>query len=331
MKGHVRNLRRLAVPLFAGFLAFAVFSCSEREASAEPAYVSIGTGAVSGVYYPTGRVICDAVNASLRTSILRCSAEATPGSVYNVEALLTGEIDFAMVQSDVQYLAVTGKMRWSGHPAEMLRSVMSLYPELVTIIARPDAGITDIEGLRGKRVNIGAPGSGTRATWAVLEKALGFTHDDLAEAAELTPDAAADRMCAGKLDASILITGHPSKMVDAELSSCRLTLIPIGASSIDRLVAANPNYARATIPAEMYGLAIDTATFGGKTTLLTSAAVPEEIVYQFTKAMMKNLARLKAQQPSLAGLNPEDMARQSLSAPLHPGAERAYRELGLSK
>lgn len=300
-------------------------------ALAAPAFVSMGTGSVSGVYYPTGKSLCDAVNAAHGKESFRCSAEATPGSVYNVEALMSGEIEFAMVQSDVQHLAVAGEARWSNHPASKLRSVMSLYPELLTIVARPDAGISDIEGLKGKRVNIGAPGSGTRATWDELSHALGITKGDLGEAYELTPDAAADRMCSGKLDASVLIVGHPSKMVDSELAACHLTLVQASGEKIAQLIASKPYYVASSIPASMYGLPGDTATFGTKATLMTSSDVPDEVVYDFTKAVMQNLERLKLQQPSLANVKPEDMPRQSLSAPLHPGAERAYRELGLYK
>ena len=315
----------------AAVLTSLVFPGSCHEAFAEPAFVSMGTGPVSGLYYPTGRAICEAVNAAVGKSVLRCSVEATPGSVYNVEALASGEVEFALVQSDVQFFAVNGEIRWQGRPVDKLRSVMSLYPELLTIVARPDAGISGIEGLKGKRVNIGAPGSGTRATWDQLEVSLGMTRKDLAEATELKPEAAAERLCANKLDASLLIVGHPSKMVESELAACGLTLVAVSGPKIDKLVATRPYYVGASIPAAMYGLPGDISTFGGKTTLLTSADVPDDIVYELTKSVMDSLEKLKIQQPSLAGLKPSDMVQQSLIAPLHPGAARAYRELGLLK
>lgn len=326
----VQGLFRLGARLvFGSVIGLAGFGGLASSASAEATFVSMGTGAVSGVYYPTGRSICSIVNAAMGKDNFRCSAEATPGSVYNVEALLSGEIEFALVQSDVQYLAVKGDRRWRGHPAKKLRAVMSLYPELLTIVARADAGISDIEGLKGKRVNIGAPGSGTRATWDEVEHALGLTRRDLSEATELTSEAAADRLCSGELDASVLIVGHPSKMVASELSACHLTLVPASGQKIDKLIADKPYYIASSIPASMYGLASDTATFGSKATLLTSADVPDEVVYEFTKAVIQNLDRLKAQQPSLKEVRLGDMVRQSLSAPLHPGAEKVYRELGL--
>jgi TRAP transporter TAXI family solute receptor len=293
-------------------------------------FLSFGTGPLSGLYYPTGEAICALVNGSKADRPLRCSVEATPGSVYNIETLATGEEEFALVQPDVQFFAVKGEGRWQGKPVSTLRSVMSLYPELVTLIARPDAGIASVADLKGKRINIGAPGSGTRATWDVLKAALGITEDDLAEAAELKPDAAAERLCANTLDASLMIVGHPSRMVDAELRACRLTLVPVDGPAIDALVAARPYYVKGVIPAADYGLPADTPSFGGRTTLVTTSNVPDEVVYEFTRTIMKDLAKLK-KLPILAGLDPQTMVTQSLTAPLHPGAERAYRELGLLK
>ena len=318
--------------LFTTAIAAMLLACGipATQAVAAPRFVSLGTGPVSGLYYPTGQALCDLVNRGGSSAPVRCSVEATPGSVYNVGALASGEEEFALVQPDVQYFAYKGERRWQDQPVANLRSVMSLYPELVTLIARPDSGITSLESLKGKRVNIGAPGSGTRATWDVLKAAIGISEKDLAEAAELKPDAAAERMCANTLDASLLIVGHPSTMVDTELKACRLTLVPIGGAAIDALVASKPYYVKGSIPASDYGLPADTPTFGGTTTLVTTADVPDDAVYAFTMAIMSNIDKLR-QQPSLAGLDPKQMTQQSLTAPLHPGAERAYRELGLLK
>ncbi|MEI7597738.1 MAG: TAXI family TRAP transporter solute-binding subunit [Aestuariivirga sp.] len=314
----------LIVTAFLAALSWPVAALAEQQ------YVSLGTGPVSGIYYPTGQTICDVLNKEGSSAPLRCSIEATPGSVYNIESVRSGEEEFALVQSDVQFFASAGEGRWKGQPVKKLRAVMSLYPELLTLIARPDARIASAEDLAGKRVNIGAPGSGTRATWDVLKEALGITEKDLAESSEKKPEAAAGRMCANTLDASLLILGHPSKLVDSEIKSCRLTLVPIGGAKIDALVAAKPYYVKGVIQGADYGLPADTPTFGGLTTLVTSADVPDDIVYALTMAIMKNLDKLR-QQPALAGLDPQKMATQSLTAPLHPGAERAFRELGLLK
>ena len=313
--------------LLAGSLAILSWPAAAR---AEQPYISLGTGPVSGLYYPTGQAICDVVNKGGSAAPLRCSVEATPGSVYNIEAIHSGEEEFALVQSDVQYFASMGEGRWKDKPVGKLRSVMSFYPELVTLIARPDAGIASVNELAGKRVNIGAPGSGTRATWDVLKATLGISETDLAEASEQKPEAAAERLCANTLDASLLIVGHPSKLVDSEIKACRLTLVPIDGPKIDALVAAKPYYVKGVIPGSDYGLPADTPTVGGLTTLVTSADVPDDVVYALTMTIMQNLEKLR-HQPALAGLDPQKMVTQSLTAPLHPGAERAYRELGLMK
>ena len=317
-------LRGMLVALWATFAA-------PHVVLADPAFVSMATGAVSGVYYPTGQAICDVVNASDQKTALRCSVEATPGSVYNIEAVVAGEDDFAIVQSDVQSLAVNGQLRWEGRPVSDLRAVMSLYPEVMTIIARPDAGISNISELKGKRVNIGAPGSGTRATWDELETALGMTAKDLAEAAELKQDSAIDRLCSGDLDASLMVVGHPSKQVASELTRCGLVLVDVSGEKIDALIAAKPYFVNAVIPAATYGLPHDVKTFGIEATIVTTKDEPDDVVYAFTRSVLEALQKLKSDQPVLAGIVADQMATLSQTAPLHPGAEKAYREFGLLK
>jgi uncharacterized protein len=292
-------------------------------------FVSMATGPLAGVYYSIGRAICDAANKE--KSGLYCSVEPTPGSVYNVEAVAAGEDDFALMQSNVQFAAMTGTADWDGHPVGSLRSLMSLYSEALTIISRPDSGINGVESLKDKRLNIGPPGSGTRATWDELEAALGMTRNDLALATEFLPDAATELLCANKLDASLFVVGHPSKMVERQLSTCRLTLVSATGPSVDKLLSSRLYFVKAVIPAAAYGSANDIATFGSKATLVTSAKVPDEVVYKLTKAVMENLEKLREEQPTLASLQPEEMVQDSLTAPLHPGALKAYKELSLIK
>lgn len=316
-------------PLRAVIIAAVLWLCaSPASVFAASNFVSVGTGPLTGLYYPTGQSICDKVNAARGETRVRCSVEATPGSVYNAEALAKGEQEFALMQSDVHSFAFLGEGRWQGRPLRELRSVMSLYPELLTLIARPGAGIAGVEDLKGKRVNIGMPGSGTRATWDILSTALGISAKDLAEASGLKPEAAGERLCANTLDASLMIVGHPSKLIDAQLKACGLVLVPVRGAVIDALVASKPYYVHGSIPGQFYGLAADTPSFGGTTTLMTTAGVPEVVVHALAKAVMEDLDRLR-QQPVLSGLDPKLMIKQSLIAPLHPGAERAYRELGL--
>jgi TRAP transporter TAXI family solute receptor len=300
-------------------------------AAAETSFVSVGTGAMSGLYYPVGRALCDLVNQGRRQHGVRCSAEPTVGSVFNMNQLRAGELDLALVQSDVQYAAYEGRGPWQGAPYVGLRSVLSLYPELVTILVRRDAQIGDVEALKGKRVDIGRPGSGARATWDVIEAALGWARADLKLAAELKPDSAGDALCANEVDASVQLVGHSSAWLAQWLDRCDLALVGVAGPAVAGLVSGRPYYRPGEIPAGMYGGNAATPTFGVSATLVTSAELPDEVVHAIARAAIKGVDQLRTRRPALARLEPEEMVRASLTAPLHPGAERAYRELGLIK
>jgi uncharacterized protein len=206
-------------------------------AAAQTSFVSVGSGAISGLYYPVARALCDLVNRGRHAHGVRCSAEPTSGSVFNVEGLQTGDLDLALVQSDVQFAAYQGAGQWQGAPYSGLRSILSLYPELVTVLARPSAHVDDIEHLRDKRVDIGRPGSGAHATWEAIEAALGRTRANLKLAAELKPDSARSALCANEIDASVQIVGHPSAWLAQSLKECDLALVSVAGPAISELVA----------------------------------------------------------------------------------------------
>jgi TRAP transporter TAXI family solute receptor len=299
-------------------------------AGAAEFFASVGTGPLSGTYYPTGRALCDLVNRQQPERVVRCSVEPTPGSVYNLEALRTGELDFAIVQSDVQAASHAGDGPWRGRPFRGLRAVLSLYPELVTIVARKDSGIAQLEELKGRRVNIGNPGSGARATWEAMEAALGWRRDEL-QTRELKAEVAAQALCDGSIEASVQVIGHPSPFIAKELAACSLQLASAAGPAVDSLVGSRPYFRKASIPAAAYGAPSDVPTFGSSATLVTRADVPEEVVHALAKAVLANLDQIKGRLPILASLDAQEMVRVSLTAPLHRGAEQAYRELGLIK
>lgn len=292
-------------------------------------FISVGTGPVGGLYYPTGRALCSLVNRQAEVEGLRCSVEATSGSVYNLDALAQGEEDFAIVQSDVQYDAFNGRGRWAGRPLSRLRAVMSIYPEPVTIVASAESGIAGLDDLKGKRLNIGNPGSGTRATWETLEAALGWNRETLRQAAELRQANVGTSLCEGRIDAFLALTGNPSPLLARTLADCPSHLVDVTGPAIDRLVAERPYYARVTIPAASYGLPRPVETFGGSATLVTSADLPEHIVHAVTAAALQGIGQLVEAVPPMAGTGPAQLAGGTLTAPLHPGAERAFREHGL--
>ncbi len=311
------------VGLITAAVAFAVGASA---ASAEEKFITIGTGGQTGVYYVVGQSICKLVN---RGTDLKCTAPSTGGSVANINAIEAGDQDMGVAQSDMQYKALNGEDPWSGKPFEKERAVFSVHPEPVTIVARSDAGIDSFDDLKGKRVNVGNPGSGQRETMQVILDAKGWTMDDFSLASELKSAEQSAALCDNKVDAIVFTVGHPNGSIQEATTSCDAKLIPLTGPEIDKLVEDNSYYSKATIPGGMYtGTPDDTETFGVRATFVTSADVPEDVVYEVTKAVFDNFDRFKGLHPAFANLTPEEMVSQGLSAPLHPGAEKYYKEKG---
>jgi TRAP transporter TAXI family solute receptor len=296
---------------------------------AQDTFISVGSGASSGLYYTLSKALCGLVNRDQAASGVWCSPEATPGSVYNLQRLRSGELDLAIIQSDVQFQAFMGRNAWAGNATASLRSVLSLYPELVTVIARADSGIRDLSGLKARRFNVGALGSGTRATWDALEGSLGWDADTNARKSTLKPETAMDRLCSGELDANLLLVGHPSSFVKKQLSACRATLVPLDGVQIDSFVSRHPYYRRGTIPASAYGTETDVPTFGVTATLVTTAGVADKVIYAVVKAAITNFDEFKSLAPALQSMHGSQVMRQVQTAPLHPGAARAFQDLGM--
>ena len=312
----------------AGSLALAIGFGAAATAQ-EQQFISIGTGGVTGVYYPTGGAICRLVNKDRKEHGIRCSVESTGGSIYNINTIRGGELEFGVAQSDWQYHAFNGTSEFESQgPFEGLRAVFSVHPEPVTILARADAGIDNITDVKGKKLNIGNPGSGTRGTWEVIEEALGWTRDDLQLAAELKSAETGAALCDGKIDAYFWLVGHPSALTQETLSTCDAKLVNATGPEIEKLVGDNPYYRTATIPAGMYNNEEDVNTFGVAATFVTSADVSEEAVYTVVKAVFENFEDFKKLHPAFANLKEEEMVGEAISAPLHPGAEKYYKERG---
>ena len=297
-------------------------------ASAEQ-FISIGTGGVTGVYYPTGGAICRLVNKMRKETGIRCSAESTGGSIYNINTVRAQELEFGVVQSDWQYHAYRGTSKFEEKGAfEGLRAVFSVHPEPVTIIARDDSGVGNITDLKGKRVNIGNVGSGTRGTWEVIEEAMGWERSDLMLASELKSAETGQAVCDNKIDAYFWLVGHPSALTQESLATCATHLVHAEAPEIDKLVAERPYYRAATIPAGMYNNQEAIKTFGVGATFISSTDVPDEVVYTVVKAVFDNFDQFKKLHPAFANLEESQMITDSLSAPLHPGAQKYYQERG---
>jgi TRAP transporter TAXI family solute receptor len=296
-------------------------------------FITIGTGSVTGVYYPTGGAICKLVNKDRKEHNIRCSVESTGGSIYNVNTIRSGELDFGIVQSDWQYHGYNGTSEFAEQgPFNKLRAMFSLHTEPFNIIARTDAGINGVADLAGKRVNIGNPGSGDRATMQVVMDAFGWTNDSFTLASELKGSERSQALCDNKIDAFIYMVGHPNGSIKEATTSCDAKLVSATGEQIDKIVAGNPYYAYSTVPAGMYrGTDQDVNSFGVAATLVTTSDVSDEVAYNVAKAVFENFETFTRLHPAFANLKKEDMVKAGLSIPLHPGAAKYYKEIGLLK
>lgn len=300
-------------------------------AQGDSKYVVIGSGGVTGVYYPVAGAICRLFNEDESRPDIRCLPESTGGSVDNLTKVRRGELAFAVVQSDWQAHALKGTSVFREVGADpKLRAVLSLYPEAFTVVARSASGIKRFEDLRGKRVNIGNPGSGQHGTMQVVMNAYGWKRGDFSLVREFQSSVQSRVLCDDEVDAIVFVAGHPSGSIKQATSDCNVTLVEVSGPTIDQLVADNTYYRHATIPSNMYrGTGQEVATFGVGATLVTSEDTPEEVVYSLVKSVFERLDRFKEMHPALANLKPREMVKDGLSAGLHAGALRYYREKGL--
>ncbi len=321
--------------LFLGAALAASMLLGLGTAQAKTQFVTIGTGGITGVYYPTGGAIAKMVNKKKKEYGIRATVESTGGSVFNINAVMNGDLEFGIAQSDRQYQAVQGTAEWKDKgPQEDLRAVFSIHPESVTLVAAVDAGINEIKDLKGKKVNIGNPGSGQRQNAIDALDAVGINYEKDLKAESIKASEAASLLQDGRIDAFFYTVGHPSGSIKEATSGARkVRLASITGTGIDALLAKYPYYAKATIPVSLYPGAQndkDVDTFGVKATLITSAKVSDDVVYAITKEVFDNFDEFKKLHPAYATLTKEQML-QGLSAPLHPGAIKYFKETGLMK
>jgi hypothetical protein len=316
---------------FAAVLMAVVFVCIGVADAFATQYVTIGTGGVTGVYYPTGGAICRLVNKTRKEHGIRCSVESTGGSIYNLNTIRAGELDMGVAQSDWQFHAYNGTSKFKDQGANKdLRAVFSVHPEPFTVVARKDSGIKNFMDIKGKRVNIGNPGSGQRGTMEVLMAAVGIKRSDLKLASELKAAEQSKALCDNKIDAMVYTVGHPNGSIKEATTSCDAIIVTVDGPAVAKLVNDNDYYRTATIPGGMYrGSDEDTLTFGVGATFVSSSNVSEEVIYQVTKAVFENFDDFKKLHPAFANLKPEEMIKDGLSAPLHKGAIKYYKEVGL--
>ncbi len=324
-------LKKLSLTAISAGLAMTV--ASTPATAAEQKFVTIGTGGVTGVYYPTGGAICRLVNKSRKEHGIRCSVESTGGSVYNLNTIRAGEMDMGIAQSDWQFHAYNGTSKFEKIGANKdLRAVFSVHAEPFTVLARKDANIKNFSDLKGKRVNIGNPGSGQRGTMEVAMKAAGLEMSDLKLATELKAAEQSKALCDNKIDAMVYVVGHPNGSIKEATTSCDTNLVNVTGPAITKLIDSTPYYRIATVPGGMYqGNTKDTTTFGVGATFVSSTNTSDEAIYQVVKAVFENFDDFRKLHPAFANLKKEQMVSDGLSAPLHNGAKRYYKEAGLLK
>lgn len=310
-------------------LLFLLAPTDETEAGGQ--YITIGTGGATGTYYPTGGAICRLLNRSRKVHGIRCSVESTAGSDFNLRALVDRDLDFGIVQSKKLYQAYQGTGSFSGERKfKGLRSVFSMQAEPFTVVARADSGIRRFKDLERRRVNIGNPGSDRRATMDAVMQVMGWSRRTFRIAAELNTREQAAALCENRVQAITFEVSHPSGLVKEVTSSCSAILVPVTGPEIDRLVREKPYYRHATIPGELYrGTNRDIPTFGVSATLVTTDKVPDYVVYHLVRALFENFDQFRKLHPAFLKLDRREMSTDGLSAPLHRGAVKYYKEMGM--
>ncbi|WP_419767838.1 TAXI family TRAP transporter solute-binding subunit [Arcobacter sp.] len=294
-------------------------------------FITIGTGGVTGTYYPTGGTICKFVNKIKEKTNIRCSIESTGGSVYNINAIKSGELDFAIVQSDIVYQASKGIGEFKGEKFPKLRSILAIYPESFTLVTRRDANINGIMDIKGKRINIGNVGSGNEATALALFKALNIKTSDLSYVGNLKSSAMPDALRDNKLDGYFYMVGHPTANIKDASNSTDTKIVPIIGAKVDKFVKEHPYFTKTDIPGGIYrGNPKEIPTFAVKAVLVANSTMSDKAVYTVVKQIMENFNEFKKAHLALTPITKKSFL-EGLSAPLHTGAKKYFKEIGLIK
>ena len=340
MPAHMNRSKYLSL-MFATFGLILGSACSKKsettESSSAPAqaqktqFITIGTGGVTGVYYPTGGAIAKLVNKKSSQNGIKASAQSTAGSIFNINAIMAGDLELGIVQSDSQYQATQGTGEWSNRGKQSkLRAIMSFHSEAITLVAAEDSGVKEVSDLKGKTVNLGNPGSGQRGNALDVLNTSGMNPENDLQAESLKASEAPKMLQDSRLDAFFYTVGHPSGTI-TEASSGKRQIRFVEIKGMEDLLAKNPFYSKTKIPVKEYPKVAnkeDVDTIGVKATLVTSSDVPDEVIYNVTKEIMENFDEFKAQHPAFTNLDKAQVF-DALTAPLHPGAEKYFKEAGL--
>lgn len=311
----------------------AAFAFVGTQALAKQTFVTIGTGGITGVYYPTGGAIAKIINAQKAKYGIRASVESTGGSKFNINAIAVKDLDFGVAQADTQYQAYNGKGPWEGKPVKKLRAVFALAPEAVTFVVAEDSGIKSVHDVKGKIINLGDPGSGNRINALDIFKTAKLVPGKDFRDEKLKPADAPRVLQDGRIDGFFYTVGHPNGNIKESTAGKRkVRIVPI--TGLDALIKDAPYYSMVEIPMDQYPDAVNAKdkvkTLGMLATFVTTADTPKDVVYAITKEVMENLPDFRKLHPALSNLTKESML-QGLTAPIHEGALQYYKEVGLIK
>lgn len=292
--------------------------------------VVIGTGSPSGAYYPLGGSICRLFNLQTPRDGRRCVVVPSAGPIANIVTLQDGRIDVVIVQSDVLADAVASEGEFASRGPDLeLRVLFAGQSDAFTIVARRELGIHSAAELRGRRINMGSPGSGERVSMERIMAALGVTRSDFAEVHELTRAEQHRALCANELDAIVYEVAHPNGLIQDVVRSCRGVLLDVGGPAIDDMLRRHPEYERSVIPGGIYlGNPRDVRTIGVRAVVVTTTRLSDALAYEITKGVFENFEDFRRLHPAFSMLSIADMVGAAGRAPLHPGAARYYRERG---
>lgn len=306
---------------------------SAGPAPAKDKFVALGTGSPSGTYFPVGRGICDLVNEQRNTHGVRCIAYNTGGSVYNIQAIMSGELEMGITRSDLAFQAFEGINAFKAiGPNPEIRAITTLYAMPIAVLVKKSAGIESFKDLEGKRINIGNKGSGKRSVSELILGIMGWEKGDFSAVLELNTKQMGKAFCDDNVDILIEGLGNPSKFYEQMVSECDGQFIDVPKDVVAKIKKEFPYFAALDIPGGIY---TDTpnavGTFGFKATLVTKRDIHPDTVYDVTAAMFNTFEKFQEKHPSLKLADPLGMVNNGIFIPIHPGAERYLRERGYLK
>jgi TRAP transporter TAXI family solute receptor len=287
--------------------------------------LSIATGGTGGVYYPMGGGLAEIINAHVDG--YSATAEVTGASVENMGLIATGDADVAIGLADTVYQAYSGTGRFEGQQLPMVRGLASLYANMVHIVTLEGSGISSLDDLRGKRVSVGAPGSGTEVNTAAILEANGITYDDIEEQ-RLNFNETADALGNGDIDAGFWSVGAPTSSILNLATTQDIAIIEMTAAQLEAAMGASATFAVTTLAGGTYnGVDDDVTVLGIPNVLTVSSEMSDDLAYAITSAMFENIAELRAVHPA-ANQTTVELTLSATPVPLHPGAIRYFEEIG---